>query len=75
MLTAPATNRRRTEYLWARAVNDRRILPNYAMSERPNTGILRSLLEMNRDHPAVYHSLCLISLCAATTAATLSCLA
>lgn len=53
MLTAPATNRRRTEYLWARAINDRRILPNYAMSERPNTGILRSLLEMNRDHPAI----------------------
>lgn len=53
MLTAPANNRRRTEYLWARAVSDRRLLPNYAMHERPNTGILRTLLEMNRDHPAI----------------------
>jgi len=53
----PPSSRSRTNYLWARIDNDRTRLADIIMHEKPNIPILRTLLDMNRDHPAIRDNL------------------
>lgn len=56
MLSSRST-RPRTNYLWSRITTDRARLGNLVMHEKPNIPILRTLLSMNRDHPAIHGNL------------------
>lgn len=52
-----SSSRRRENYLWARLRDERTRLGDITMHEKPNIPILRTLLEMNRDHPAIHGNL------------------
>jgi len=43
----------RTAYVWNRAVDDATPIPSVKLGERPSLPVLRTLLQMNKDHPAI----------------------